>query len=95
MPLTEVVVRSAKPREKPYKLADGLGMYLLVSPNGSRLWRLKYRFGGKEKLLALGAIQDTQSGKSLHRKRCCRNSVRGRFHNRGNSRGVNTLAFKA
>ena len=56
MPLTEIAVRSSKPREKPYKLADGLGMYLLVSPNGSRLWRLKYRFGGKEKLLALRAV---------------------------------------
>jgi integrase len=44
----------AKPREKSYKLADGHGLYLEVAPNGSRYWRLKYRFGGKEKRLALG-----------------------------------------
>ena len=55
MPLTEVAIKSSKPREKPYKLADGLGMFLLINPNGSRLWRLKYRFGGKEKLLAIGS----------------------------------------
>ncbi|GAB2886096.1 site-specific integrase [Paraburkholderia jirisanensis] len=54
MPLTDVAVRSAKPREKSYKLTDGEGMYLEVSPNGSKYWRLKYRFGDKEKRLALG-----------------------------------------
>jgi integrase len=55
MPLTEVAIKSSKPHEKPYKLADGLGMFLLINPNGSRLWRFKYRFGGKEKLLAIGS----------------------------------------
>ncbi|MFQ5623611.1 MAG: tyrosine-type recombinase/integrase [Paracoccaceae bacterium] len=54
MPLTDVKLRNLKPREKPYKLADSEGLYVLVNPGGSRLWRLKYRIGGKEKLLALG-----------------------------------------
>jgi len=54
MPLTDPEVRNAKPFEKPYKLADGGGMYLEVMPNGSKYWRLKYRFAGKEKRLALG-----------------------------------------
>jgi integrase len=54
MPLTDVVVRQAKPREKSYRLADGQGMYLEVMPNGSKYWRLKYRFDGKEKRMALG-----------------------------------------
>lgn len=54
MPLTDIAVRQAKPTDKPYKLADGQGMFLLVNPNGSRYWRLKYRYGGKEKVLALG-----------------------------------------
>lgn len=54
MPLTDVVVRQAKPREKSYRLADAQGMYLEVMPSGSKYWRLKYRFGGKEKRLALG-----------------------------------------
>lgn len=39
---------------KPYKLADGGGLYLLVNPNGAKYWRLKYRIAGKEKLLAVG-----------------------------------------
>jgi integrase len=54
-PLTDTAIRNAKPREKPFKLFDGGGLYLEVSPAGGKLWRLKYRFGGKEKLLALGA----------------------------------------
>ncbi|SAE88123.1 phage integrase family site-specific recombinase [Enterobacter hormaechei] len=54
MALSDVKVRSAKPEEKAYKLTDGEGMVLLVHPNGSKYWRLRYRFGGKEKMLALG-----------------------------------------
>lgn len=52
--LTELQCKNAKPLEKPYKLADGGGLYLLVNPNGSKWWRLKYRYLGKEKLLSLG-----------------------------------------
>ncbi|MEM9840197.1 MAG: integrase arm-type DNA-binding domain-containing protein [Pseudomonadota bacterium] len=58
MPLTDVQVRAAKPREKPFKLADGDGLYLPVQPNGSKLWRMKYRVGGKEKKLAFGKYGD-------------------------------------
>ncbi|WP_206952376.1 tyrosine-type recombinase/integrase [Trinickia acidisoli] len=54
MPLTDVAVRAAKPRERSYKLADGQGMYLEVMPSGSKYWRLKYRIDGKEKRIALG-----------------------------------------
>lgn len=54
MPLTDIKVKTAKPMEKAYKLADGGGMYLLVKPNGSKYWRLKYRIAGKEKLLSIG-----------------------------------------
>lgn len=54
MPLTDLSVRNAKPQDKPYRLADSLGMYLEVMPNGSKYWRLKYRIAGKEKRLALG-----------------------------------------
>ncbi|STR55730.1 integrase [Klebsiella oxytoca] len=45
---------AAKPREKAYKLADGAGLYLEVVPSGSRYWRMKYRFNGKEKRMAFG-----------------------------------------
>lgn len=58
MPLTDVQVRAAKPREKPFKLADGDGLYLLIQPNGSKLWRMKYRYGGREKKLAFGKYGD-------------------------------------
>ena len=58
MPLTATTVKNAKPRDKAYKLADGKGMYLLVSPKGAKYWRLKYRYGGKEKVLALGVYSE-------------------------------------
>lgn len=59
MPLTDTTIRTAKPRETPYKLADGKGLFLLVSPAGGKWWRLKFRIGGKEKLLSLGTYPDT------------------------------------
>jgi len=59
MPLSDTAIRNAKPAGKPQKLADGGGLYLLLNPNGSRWWRLKYRIRGKEKLLSLGTYPDT------------------------------------
>jgi len=53
--LSDTTVRGAKPRERPYKLFDERGLYLLVTPTGGRLWRLKYRVHGREKLISLGA----------------------------------------
>ncbi len=55
MALTDVSIRSAQSAEKPYKLFDAHGLFLLVTPSGGKLWRFKYRFLGVEKLLALGA----------------------------------------
>lgn len=55
MALTETQCRHCKPRERAYKLSDGEGLYLFVQPAGSKLWRLAYRFGGKQKTLAFGA----------------------------------------
>lgn len=59
MKLTNTACNNAKPKEKPYKLADGGGMFLEVTPSGGRLWRLKYRFGGRENLLSLGKYPQT------------------------------------
>lgn len=59
MPLSDLAIRTAKPRTKPYKLADEKGLHLRISPAGSKLWRLKYRFAGKEKLLSLGSYPAT------------------------------------
>lgn len=53
--LTDTRIRQAKPRERDYKLADYDGLYLLVRPTDAKLWRMNYRFGGKQKSLALGA----------------------------------------
>ncbi|WP_175766039.1 tyrosine-type recombinase/integrase [Burkholderia ambifaria] len=58
MPLTDKAIKNAKPGDKPIKLFDGGGMFLLVTPAGQRYWRLKYRVHGKEKLLALGVYPD-------------------------------------
>ena len=58
MALSDVKVRSAKPREKAYKLADERGLYLYIKPNDSKFWRFKYRFAGKEKLLSIGMYGD-------------------------------------
>ncbi|WP_054177269.1 integrase arm-type DNA-binding domain-containing protein [Citrobacter sp. CtB7.12] len=55
MPLTDTAIRHARPLDKPYKLSDAQGLYLLIKPNASKLWYLKYRFNGKEKKLAFGA----------------------------------------
>ncbi|MCZ6581418.1 MAG: integrase arm-type DNA-binding domain-containing protein, partial [Nitrospirae bacterium] len=58
MPLTDTAIRNAKPAEKAKRLFDGGGLYLEVSPTGGKWWRLKYRFGGKEKRLSLGVYPD-------------------------------------
>ncbi len=58
MSLTDSAARTAKPAEKPYKLSDEKGLYLLVHPNGSKYWRLKYRFEGKERGLAFGVYPE-------------------------------------
>ncbi|CAJ3517785.1 phage integrase family protein [Burkholderia pseudomallei] len=58
MPLTDTTIRNTKPAEKPVKLFDGGGLFLLVTPAGQRYWRLKYRAAGKEKLLALGVYPE-------------------------------------
>jgi len=59
MALTDTKIRSIKPSEKSVKLFDGDGLFLLVTPQGGKLWRLKYRHGGKEKLLSLGKYPGT------------------------------------
>ena len=74
MPLTELQVKQAKPRDKDYKLSDGKGMYLLVTKAGARYWRLKYRHPHtkKERLLALGVYPET----SLKKARTKRDDAR-------------------
>ena len=70
--LTDVAVRNAKPKEKPFKLADERALYLLVMPTGGKLWRLDYRFGDRRKTISLGSYPDV----SLARAREKRDEVR-------------------
>ncbi len=58
MALTNTTIRNAKPREKTFRLFDGKGLYMEISPEGGKWWRLKYRFNGKEKRISLGVYPD-------------------------------------
>ncbi|MCJ7872664.1 Arm DNA-binding domain-containing protein [Phaeobacter sp. J2-8] len=58
MPLSGIQVRNLKPREKAFKVSDFEGLFVLVKPNGSKLWQMKYRLYGKERLLSIGVYPD-------------------------------------
>lgn len=68
MKLSDAAAKKAKPEAKAYKMADGGGMYLEVMPTGSKYWRLKYRFGGKEKRLAFGVYPDVSLAQARERR---------------------------
>jgi len=67
MSLTDAEIRSFRPGEKPFKRADAKGLYVEVFPSGSKLWRFKYRIGGKEKRLALGAYPEVKLAEARKR----------------------------
>lgn len=75
MALTDVAIRKAKPGPKPVKLADGGGMHLLITPAGGKLWRLKYRIDGREKLLAIGAYPEISLGEARRRREEAREMI--------------------
>ena len=66
--LSDAKARNAKPGTKPYKIADGDGLFLLITPSGGKYWRLKYFFLGKEKLLALGVYPDVNLAEARERR---------------------------
>jgi integrase len=68
MALTDIAIRNAKPGTKAIKMADGGGMFLLITPAGGKLWRLKYRMDGAEKLLAMGAYPEIGLGEARRRR---------------------------
>jgi hypothetical protein len=70
MSLSDAKARNAKPRTKPYKIADVEGLFLFVMPSGSKYWRLKYFFAGKEKLLALGVYPEVSLADARRPARC-------------------------
>lgn len=69
MPLKELEVKYTQRRQRPFKLSDGGGLHLLVQPTGSKLWRLKYRFDGKEKLLSFGKYPDVTLAMAREKRR--------------------------
>jgi integrase len=75
MPLKEMQAKNAVLKAKPYKLADGDGLFLLVKPNGSKLWRMKYRFAGKEKLLSFGAYPEVSLAGAREQRLCAKHTL--------------------
>lgn len=75
MPLTDLAIRKVKPGPKPFKLADGGGLHLLVTPSGGKLWRLKYRFGGKEKQLSIGPYPHIGLSEARQRREAARTMI--------------------
>lgn len=73
--LSDAKARNAKPRTKPYKIADGEGLFLVVMPSGSKYWRLRYFFAGKEKLLALGVYPEIDLASARDRRAQARKLV--------------------
>lgn len=75
VPLTDKKIENAKPAAKPQHLFDGEGLYLLVTPAGGKLWRLKYRFGGKPCLLSLGSYPEISLKEARERRQAARNQI--------------------
>lgn len=91
MALTALEVSKAKGKDKPYKLADGDGMYLLVTASGAKYWRMDYRFDGKRKTLALGTFPDV----SLEEARTGRGDARKLLKNGTDPSGIKKATKKA
>jgi integrase len=77
MSLTDTAVRNAKAREKAFKLSDGGGLFLLVQPNGTKLWRLAYRFAGKQKALAFGVYPNVSLAEARAQRETAKKSLAG------------------
>lgn len=74
--LTDLKVRQAKPRERDYKLADAGGLYLFVTAKGFKSWRLKYRYGGKEKRLTFGPYPEVSLAEGRDKRDAARRELR-------------------
>lgn len=88
MALTDIKVRSAKPQEKEYTLVDGDGMFLLIHPNGSKYWRFRFRFGGKQHLMAFGVYPETSLADARQKREESRRLVAAGIDPREHKRAV-------
>lgn len=96
--LTDTKIRNAKPREKPYKMGDADGLYLLVSPGGSYGWRFKYRFNGKEKLLSMGVYPAVSLRDARERRDAARTLLTKKIdpsQERAAARAAQAVTFRA
>ena len=75
MPLTDVLIRNTKSADRPLKLFDGDGLFLLIKPNGSRGWRFKYRFEGRERLLSFGTYPEVPLKTARERREQARSLI--------------------
>ena len=75
--LNDTRIRNARPADRDYKLTDFDGLYLLIRKNGSRLWRFAYRFGGKQKQIALGAYPEVSLADARDRREAARKLLAG------------------
>jgi integrase len=73
--LTVFAIEKTKPRDKPFLLTDGNGLHLLINPNGSKLWRFRYRFGGKQNLLSLGSFPEISLADAREKRDAARKLV--------------------
>ena len=73
--LTETGIKAARPKEKAYKLNDGRGLVLLVNPNGTRYWRFRFSFDGREQMLSLGTYPDVPLKRAREKLDECRRLV--------------------
>ena len=80
MALTDTAIRKLRPTDKPFKLGDSAGLYLLIKPNGSKLWYMKYRIDGKEKKLAFGPYPDVSLLNARQLRDAARRSLRQRSY---------------
>lgn len=88
MALTDTKVRSAKPEAKEYSLVDGDGMFLLIHPNGSKYWRFRFRFGGKQHLMAFGVYPETSLADARQKREEARKLVAAGIDPREHKRAV-------
>jgi hypothetical protein len=81
--LTDSAIKKLSATAKPVRVFDGLGLYLEVTPRGGKWWRLKYRFGGKEKLLSMGTYPDTSLKKAREKRDEARIWCRSKHFSKG------------
>lgn len=92
MALSDTALRKAKPADKPYKLYDERGLYLIVNPNGGKWWRLKYRLDGKEKTISLGTYPEVTLAQARGKRDDARSLVAGNTDPSIHRREAKTLA---